>query len=649
MQRSFFFVLLSFCLFGQPQALLRDYRYVDVACWYGWQWEIEQPDGFYAYTDDFVESTEFCLECFEDFTSFYMIYPHHHFEGLDLNVIPRIKNSDGKASCCRCREQDRIYSGYLKFLYHGKINPFLEKQIAFTKKYPQYQAYWVETSEKAAKINDLAYTLFKELFANTSLAIVYEDSRLNETFPTRSWYFDILGEKGVIVSLVANCFRFFDYYEVAKDLLAFSRAYFEEEECFLIENMLDDLLEKLVEPFQEIYKESLEANPTPEMKFEKFLVDIICGSVSLEQALEMKDFDPSSMFEPASKDLRATGTLLRPGFQYASTNTVTPSSQSFSVYKTSSERTEVSRSRKEYFLQKRTHNLKYALSDLKLWQGTAFNDNFLHNLALEALNESIRLNPNNANSYKERALAHFELGNIELALIDYKKAKAMEKIPFLKPESHYYWSPSGFAEREKKKLFYSPRFSTKYTQGLCKGALDGAAVALIEFIPSALNTLGGIGQGLWALCCSPSEVSASVLSSSFLMVDFIRTHSTQDCLEIMVPELKELCQNWHELCEYEKGKKTGFILGKYGVEIFAPAAIFKTAKHYRDFKRANAMFTLECATKSPAKKTKILEEGTKKLAKRQKLLKYAIKDGKIIAQNFNAKEHVMKKNMLGTN
>lgn len=92
-------------------------------------------------------------------------------------------------------------------------------------------------------------------------------------------------------------------------------------------------------------------------------------------------------------------------------------------------------------------------------------------------------------------------------------------------------------------------------------------------------------------------------------------------MEEVVPEMKILCHKWDDLTDHDSGFHVGFILGKYGVEIFTPVAGMKAFKVHRDPKRANSMFTLERCVVSQANKEAILASTLKHAAEREAYLK----------------------------
>ncbi|MFQ5753887.1 MAG: hypothetical protein ACE5HI_18015, partial [bacterium] len=266
---------------------------------------------------------------------------------------------------------------------------------------------------------------------------------------------------------------------------------------------------------------------------------------------------------------------------------------------------------------------RWFLAQYHLVKGQEYNQAMLYEEAIDQLTQSIDCNSENLDAFIERAFAYFELQQFDLAIEDYKKAKGFRFYngPFPKKVK---WLPDG-----TRLGWYDQGEYVVITHGVlakefCSGTIEGAYVSATQFIPNALGTLSGLGHGLWAFACSPNEVSKKFLDSVYNLVMYIKDHSTQEMLEQMVPELRELIQDWEHLSNAEKSNKMGFIVGKYGFDIFAPCACMKGIKRFQELRRANTMLTLEnCLIKE--KRVKILEE----VAKRDAWRKHFFKDGKV--------------------
>ena len=217
--------------------------------------------------------------------------------------------------------------------------------------------------------------------------------------------------------------------------------------------------------------------------------------------------------------------------------------------------------------------------------------------AVLTLTTLINKQPNNKDAYFERANAYFELGDFDLSLTDYLASG-------IKPEP---------VSTDAIEL-------TSFSMGLAKGVIEGGMQAGIEFIPSLLSSLQGIGHGLWAFAQDPVQVSAAFIQASQACIHFIKEHTPQETLAILAPELKELIEKWDHFENEKRGEVTGLIIGKYGVDIFAGVGLTKVMKAYRELKRANNLLTFEAMAISERNKSVIMLEAAKKAQARQKIL-----------------------------
>jgi tetratricopeptide (TPR) repeat protein len=215
--------------------------------------------------------------------------------------------------------------------------------------------------------------------------------------------------------------------------------------------------------------------------------------------------------------------------------------------------------------------------------------------AILTLTELIDENPNNKGAYFERAGAYFELGNFDLSLEDYLTS-------------------------ETKSEPVSTKAMVVFSLGLAKGVVQGGTQAGIEFIPSLLSSLQGIGHGLWAFAQDPVQMSIAFVQASQECINFIREHTPQETLTELAPELKELIENWGQLGNERKGEITGHIIGKYGVDIFAGVGLTKVMKSYRELKRANNLLTFEAMAISERNKSLIKLEAGRRAQARKEIL-----------------------------
>ena len=99
--------------------------------------------------------------------------------------------------------------------------------------------------------------------------------------------------------------------------------------------------------------------------------------------------------------------------------------------------------------------------------------------------------------------------------------------------------------------------------------------------------------------------------------------------------------SWDELNDRSRGHKIGFIIGKYGVEIFVPVGILKGLNKVNALRRANTMLTLDACVCSEAKQAQIIEESVKRAVFREGLIAESSKGGQILIKSSNVQYHVM--------
>jgi tetratricopeptide (TPR) repeat protein len=245
-----------------------------------------------------------------------------------------------------------------------------------------------------------------------------------------------------------------------------------------------------------------------------------------------------------------------------------------------------------------------------------------YSAAIESLSESIKNDPKNKEAFFERAIAYYEIGEFDLSLDDYL-ASGIRPHP-LKLESLDIIS-----------------FST----GMTKGILAGGAQAGIEFIPSLLSSVHGIGHGLWAFSQDPIQTSVELVQSAQACIQYLRKNTPQKALFKLIPELRELFEEWDQLESERRGEIIGNVIGKYGIDVFAGSGVAKGVKLYRDFKRANNLITFEALRISERNRALIKLESLRRVQARQEILKHANlkvqwdKQGKHVQthKNFSAK------------
>jgi len=495
-------------------------------------------------------------------------------------------STDKKNIQCKHLEK-AVYAGYLDFQYNENW-PFVQRQLEYARKYPKYQAYWPETSPKAADITNIAIPLFQNLIHSTALKKVIRSKKLAKDFMVSSWWFKkLLSEKLLAIGLSATCFRFTDFYQVAKDAEYFCNRHFSVEECFLIESKLDAILEKLSGMFLHMYEESISLHPTPEIEFE---MQFVKRYLALINDQVEKSHNPKIKKKP-QRSVRPKGFF----------DFFKPAKPSY------------------------MHAPAACLSKFLLLDGIRLNKYRLYLDAVDTLTDAIKMDASNTIAYIERAYAYFELDKINYSISDYEKAQKLLLQQGGVQKGLFNW------------LFGSPEI--QYSKGFCVGATQGVTVAVTDFVPSVFCCSRGILHALWATASPPIETSKAFIDHCYVLTEYLAKNTTQEQLDSTVSELKILLINWAKLSDYERGKQTGYVVGKYGLDIFLCTT---TVKQMQRLKQLNTMLTLETCTISRWKKASILKESKKFATARSSISKVA-KSDKIVPANSNIIPQVMQK------
>lgn len=594
------FTLLIYLFLTQLEALNRDYYF-----------NCEKDNTYQNYYDPY------CLDH----------APGNSPEGVPsylLDLIP----ADGP-ECMDCCESS-IYLGYFDLDFKKYIT-HLKQQLEYFSKHRNCFCLWPEYSQKAAQISDTAYLLFRNLISTTALSnLIENENAQRELVENPCWF---LNKHGLTISFIVQQFRFSDYYRVCRDVENFSVSNYEEREAVKIKDRLDDILEALYPKFFALYTSCYEKHPNTdidqEIRFMKLLVNDISGLdktiVSTKSMLSLSmarnSYDISEMIVANLQTVNYPVEFEGKGvFSY---NQIIKNDKSLALNASASSTVHSSKAVAFVFSPQ---------SDIFLEQGTLFNDLLLYKEAIQVLTQAIQLNPSNRDAYIERALAYFETNQLPLALKDYESAKELTIVPLFRLSSY---------KEMTMRAIYIPEYKTEFSKGLVSGTVDGAKVSAVEFIPSIFSSCRGILHGLWAFVCSPIELSQEMVNTAYAIGEFISSHSTEECFQCVVPELKELSLSWDKLNDYSRGQKIGFIIGKYGIDIFAPVGTLKGMSKVRALKRANTMCTLESCAASQVKQAKILEESIKRASIREGLATESVKTGKILTKTSNVQYHVM--------
>lgn len=102
--------------------------------------------------------------------------------------------------------------------------------------------------------------------------------------------------------------------------------------------------------------------------------------------------------------------------------------------------------------------------------------------------------------------------------------------------------------------------------------------------------------------------------------NFIRENISPEILSSIVPELRELIEKKNEISTYKEAEIIGYVIGKYGIDIYAGAGIAKGIKTFRELKRANHMLSFELASLNKENRAMIAFESAKHAENRKQVL-----------------------------
>ena len=539
-----------------------------------------------------------------------------------INLIPAI----GK-KCCKC-ENSSIYLGYFDPDFK-KYRTHLVHQLKYNQKNTQCSCYWPEYSSQAAQINDEAYLLFKDLITHTALSNLLENEENQKNFIKNPGWF--LNKHGLSISFIAQQFRFSDYYHICKDIEDHASANYNKEDAAKIKDKLEDILEALYPKFLSLYIACQDRHPNQDIEQEIRLMKLLVNDISaLDNSLTFPNMSVNDYFNNKYYDMSEfiISNLQITDFPIETEN------KGISIKR---------HNHLESFIFDDSANLSDQLniapsittrtfssqSQILLEQGTLLNSLLLYKNAIDVLTQSIKINSLNRDAYIERAMAYFETNQIQLALKDYEKAKQIT-IPLFKTQID-----------QTSRAIYLPKNKTDFANGLIKGTFSGAHGSVKEMIPSILSCYRGILHGLWAFVSSPSEVTEEMINAAYAIGEYISNHNAFECLACVIPEIKDISLTWHNIDDYTRGKKIGYVIGKYGLEIFAPIVTMKGIAKLRALKRANTCFTIEICTRSQSKQAKIIEKSAEFAAKRETAIQEALASNYILIKTRNTYPHIM--------
>jgi hypothetical protein len=150
---------------------------------------------------------------------------------------------------------------------------------------------------------------------------------------------------------------------------------------------------------------------------------------------------------------------------------------------------------------------------------------------------------NNPNICLDRAFAYMKSEKFDQALLDYSVFRTQKNI-----------------QQPKTVTFDYLDFSLGLGSGLTKGAAESGE-QLLAFAGNVLN--------------HPIDTSVEMYEAFSTLAKLTASKEWKVLGQTLTPEVLELVNKWETFSPREKGEKSGYIIGKYGADIFIPGATGK--------------------------------------------------------------------------
>lgn len=441
---------------------------------------------------------------------------------IPLELLTRIP---AKGAPCDDCAAPSIYNGYLD-RDHRKYIQHLVRELRYARSHQECSCYWPELSEEAEKISEEAYAGYKDLVTSSPLADLLSRQGGQKEFLEVDR--GDLNAHGVAVALTALQFRFSDFYLLHEELCGYARREFGRQNVakyLKIKEFLHSILESLYPKFVDLYTHCLAKHPNPDIERELLFMKLLVGD---ESALELST-------DQASPPIKKGGSL-----HSRKTNA-------------KGRRLKIT---KGAFVAKDAFQIRILLE-----KGALLNDLHRYDESIKLLTEVIRIDSCNIMAYIERAYAYLETDQRSLALHDYKQIKSWSLPPFRMKGSQIQKGPGFWYTNEEQ----------RFIAGMVEGMMVGTNESIKDFIPSLLNSFSGITHGLWAFVSHPINVSRDFTLATYAIGEYCYDHYEDPWIQSSVAILGKLADEWGELASYDQGHQLGYLIGKYGVDLFAPA------------------------------------------------------------------------------
>ena len=165
----------------------------------------------------------------------------------------------------------------------------------------------------------------------------------------------------------------------------------------------------------------------------------------------------------------------------------------------------------------------------------------LYSQAYYDLNKTLEINPKNDRAYLNRALVNMENGNVEKAIKDF--------------QSHAKYRPINVME--------VLRFSEGFMVGIPEG-MNSSIESGIDFIIHA--------------SCHPITTGKELVDAFGHLAKLTKNQNWAELSKALAPEIVETIEVWESIPYRQRGRRAGYVIGKYGTDFLIGGASLKVGK-----------------------------------------------------------------------
>jgi tetratricopeptide (TPR) repeat protein len=199
----------------------------------------------------------------------------------------------------------------------------------------------------------------------------------------------------------------------------------------------------------------------------------------------------------------------------------------------------------------------------------------LYEDAEDAFKKALKKEPKNSKVFFNLAANFFEMGNFEAA-----------KNNFLK------------SNLKKLSKYESNLIQMDYKKGIIDGIKKGREDALKNFYPSILASPFGLDNGFFALTTSLDNFPNGIINTLVQSIECIKNSITFEIFPKLMVELQNLLYSWDYITKLQRGEYLGYLIGKYGINIFTLRGSEEISKIHKTLKKSLEIFSLNELTRS---------------------------------------------------